>query len=554
MQMTLGKCRKANARSRALLALAVVLLCSTTLGWVSAAGSMASDSAPPNVLMIVTDDQRYDELSSMPNVRDLIAGEGVSFSRAYVTYPLCCPSRASLLTGLYAHNHEVRGNIAPLGGWGRFASLHEGSALPVELDQAGYETGFAGKYMNGYMKGSPSPPHKPPGWDSWTAKTSAGNYLDFYYNYELVSSAGFSEPPDYTQYGFEPGDYMTDVVGSAALDFIESRPDDAADPFFLAFWPGGPHFPFEPAPRHWGEMSSTKLPPLAASNEADITDKPNWLRKSVVPIRKAGLKRINAERKRRLEQLLSVDEAIGALLESLRQRGVLQDTFVIFTSDNGYLRGEHRIPSGKYLPYEPSARVPLIIRGPGIPPGRVSRELVSLMDVPQTIREITTGIQDPEVDGRSLLPFARDPKIRTRRPVLIEGFTGDTGEEDEPLAGSNRNPAIGLEGVSDLEQEPGGIEIARGNRYGRNRQVTWRAPGYEAIRTNRYLFVAYSNGQSELYDMKRDPAQMDNQTDATAYRQVRAWLLKLLIGYSSCSGESCRAESGPEPAPRRVGG
>lgn len=540
-------------RRTRLLAVAGLLALTVFSGTVLASASKA-DGETANVILIVTDDQRYDELSSMPNVRSLIAAEGVRFDRAYVTYPLCCPSRSSLLTGLYAHNHDVKGNSPPAGGWGRFEALHESSALPVRVQSAGYRTGFAGKYMNGYMRGLPDPPRKAPGWDFWAAKTSADNYLDFYYDYDLAFSPGTGEPVEYLHHGFAPTDYMTDVTGGKALSFLEERASEPGVPFMLAFWPGGPHFPFEPAPRHWNLLDSRYLKPVPAQNERDMSDKPRWLQRSVRKITQKGLGRILDERRRRLEQLISVDEAIGAMMEELERQGRLEDTYVIFTSDNGYFRGEHRIPAGKYLPYEASARVPLIIRGPGIPSGERSRELVSLMDVSQTILQITSGAIDVAADGRSLLPFAADPDLTTTRPLLIEGFTSNGDDDDaSSSSGLRRNPAAGLGGVADLEQEP--LRVRRGDPEGGTgrAQITWRAPGYLSVRTDRYLLTAYANGQLELYDMDRDPAQMENVITRRSYREARRWLLDLLDQLASCAGEECRVETGPEPVPRRPG-
>jgi N-acetylglucosamine-6-sulfatase len=528
-----------------------VLLAVCPLVAVSASRSLAAEDSPPNVLMILTDDQRYDELESMPSVRELIADEGVTFERAYVSYPLCCPSRASLLTGLYAHNHDVQGNSAPRGGWAKFQESGEQNALPVRLQDAGYRTGLAGKYMNGYLRDRPETPAKPPGWDFWSAKTSEGNFLDFYYNFNLASSVDQSDPMAYEEYGFAPGDYMTDVVGAKALQFLEGHQEDTG-PFMLAFWPGGPHFPFEPAPRHWGLEGGHKLEPLAGSNEQDISDKPAWLRKVTRKISKASLRRIAGERRRRLEQLMSVDEAVGSLIAELERTGELDNTYVVFTSDNGYFRGEHRIPSGKFLSYEPSARVPLIIRGPGLPAGEMSRELVSLVDVPQTILEIATGSIDPAADGRSLLPYASDPDSRSTRPLVIEGFSGGSIDDgDASVSGSEGNPAAGLIGVGDLEQEPASPTADRYQKAGTRAQITWRAPGYLTVRTGRYAFTSYSNGELELYDMKRDPAQLQNVAANRRYIYVKRWLSDLLVEISNCSGEACREGAGPQPVPLR---
>lgn len=540
--------RREPHRTR-VIALWAALLVICSLGAATDSGSLAAGDPPPNVLMILTDDQRFDELEAMPNVQDLIAAEGVTFERAYVSYPLCCPSRASLLTGLYAHNHDVRGNFAPQGGWAKFQESGEQQALPVRLQAAGYRTGLAGKYMNGYLRDRPETPPRTPGWDFWSAKTSEGNFLDFYYNFNLATSVDQNDPLSYSDYGFDPGDYMTDVVGAKALQFLESQEGETA-PFMFAFWPGGPHFPFEPAPRHWGLKTGEKLEPVPGSNERDMSDKPAWLRKATKKLSKPSLRRINDERKRRLEQLMSVDEAIGSLIDEMDRTGELEDTYIVFTSDNGYFRGEHRIPAGKFLPYEPSSRVPLIVRGPDLPAGETSRELVSLVDVPQTILEIATGSIDPAADGRSLLPYASDPDSRSNRPLLIEGFTGgSTDDEDASESGDGSGSASGLIGVDDLEQEPVAPRTGRYRAAGTRARITMKAPGYLTVRTNRYLFTSYSNGQSELYDMKRDPAQMRNVATNGRYLYVRRWLAELLAELSICSGEACREETGPQPLP-----
>ncbi|MFM9043323.1 MAG: sulfatase-like hydrolase/transferase, partial [bacterium] len=431
----------------------------------------------------------------------------------------------------------------------KFQESGEQQALPVRLQDAGYRTGLAGKYMNGYLRDSPETPPRTPGWDFWSAKTSEGNFLDFYYNFNLASSIDQSDPMTYSEYGFAPGDYMTDVVGAKALQFLESQEEETA-PFMFAFWPGGPHFPFEPAPRHWGLKAGEELKPVPGSNERDMSDKPAWLRKATKRLPKTSLRRIDDERKRRLEQLMSVDEAIGSLLDELDRTGEIENTYVIFTSDNGYFRGEHRIPAGKFLPYEPSARIPLIVRGPDLPAGETSRELVSLVDIPQTILEIATGSIDPTADGRSLLPYASDPDSRSNRPLLIEGFTGNSADdEDAADSGNGSGLASGLIGVRDLEQEPVAPAADRYRAAGTRARITMKAPGYLAVRTNRYLFTSYSNGQSELYDMKRDPAQMRNMTADRRYGYVRRWLTDLLDELSGCSGEACRQETGPQRIP-----
>ena len=255
---------------------------------------------------------------------------------------------------------------------------------------------------------------------------------------------------------------------------------------------------------------------------------------------------IGNERRRQEEQLISVDQAVGRLVQSLKDRGILDDTYIIFSSDNGFFRGEHRIATGKYLPYDPASRVPLIVRGPGIPAGGVSNELVWNGDIPQTILQIANGTQDNSLDGRSLLPFAQQPQLRSTRPVLLEGDTGPGGtgaESAQSAAARAREARVGVagkRGVNNLEQEPDAIKSATN---------TDSAPAYRSIRTDRYEYTIYANGQTELYDMKRDPAQLHSLAADPRYRLVRKWLYTALVPLSGCAGQSCRVELGPDPGP-----
>ncbi|MDP9227561.1 MAG: sulfatase [Actinomycetota bacterium] len=507
------------------------------------AGTRQAESATgDNVIFILTDDQTTSELAAMPNVRALIGGAGATFNRAYVPYPLCCPSRASLLSGQYMHNHGVHGNVEPNGGWQAFRP-REPSALPVRTHTAGYYNVQVGKYMNGYVA-TGSPPYVPPGWDEWFGKISEEN---LYFNYTLLEQTAPLDTPEVAFYGDQPDEYQTDVFGDKAVDFVAGL-TGAQTPFMLNLWFNAPHSPFEPAPRHLGSFATSKLPKLPGFNEKDISDKPRWLRKQAKRRLGKGIRNtIEAERRRRLEQLRSVDEAVGLLVSYLRAGGHLDDTYIVFASDNGFFRGEHRIAGGKFLAYEPSARVPLMIRGPGIPAGVVSDELVSELDITQTILEIANGSTVPGLDGRSLLPYAKDPALRSTRPILLEADTGPglgnaVDTESAGTAAVARARLAGKKGVRDLDQE------LMANKSAANGSS---APAYKAIRTDRYLYVLYANGQRELYDMRRDPAQLRSKHDDSRYRAVRRWLSRQLFALSTCAGAACRVELGPDPRPRK---
>ena len=408
-QRTISQPRRPLVVSVAILALAGAL----TLGL---ATRDAEGASPTNVIFILTDDQTAGELAVMPNTQALIGSQGATFRRAYASYPLCCPSRATLLSGQYMHNHGIRGNLPPFGGWENFKP-HEPDALPVWTKDSGYYNIQIGKYMNGYGPTASDPAPVPDGWDEWYGKVSEPSV---YFNYNLLEKTGPSDGPEVKFYGGGPSDYQTDVLGQKAREFIDGL-DGSQQPFMMNLWFNAPHGPFEPAPRHLFTLAGAGLPKVPGFNEKNISDKPRWLQKQARKRFGKGLKRtITSERLRRVEQLLSVDEAVRRLFDSLSEAGILDETYIIFASDNGFFRGEHRIVGGKYLPYDPSSKVPLLIRGPGIPAGAVSDELVSLTDLPETILEIA-GSPDPSLDGRSLLPYAQNPASALGPPDPARG-------------------------------------------------------------------------------------------------------------------------------------
>ncbi len=536
--------RQRLTHARAMLAAMVALV--VVAGAALAAREAEGAPGNPNVVFILTDDMTTSELAGMPNVQSLIAAQGTTFNEAYVSFPLCCPSRATMLSGLYMHNHGVRGNLPPLGGWPRFRP-RESNDLPVRLRGDGYYNVHIGKYMNGYALQDSQltdPLPVPEGWNEWYGKVSEDA---LYFDYQLIEKTGPSATPHITFYGAQPSDYQTDIFSDRAVNFINDLNTSTQEPFWLNLWFNSPHGPFDPAPRDLFRLAGTPLPKLPGVNEKDISDKPKWLRNQIRKrLSKKQLKLIDNERRRQQEQLLSVDQAVGELFEALQSRGILSNTYVIFASDNGFFRGEHRIASGKYLPYDPSSRVPLLIRGPGIPPGGVSNELVWNGDIPQTIDQIASGSENPAADGRSLLAYAENPARRSTRPILLEGETGPggTGAESAQASAAHARAArvgvVGKRGVRNLEQEPDAIKSANN---------TNAAPAYRSVRTDRYEYTIYANGQTELYDMKRDPAQLNSLALDPRYRYVRKWLFDQLAVLSACVGASCRVEIGPDPSP-----
>jgi N-acetylglucosamine-6-sulfatase len=460
----------------------------------------------PSVVVLMTDDQTYQDMAAMPRTKQLIGAAGTRFTRSYVSTPLCCPSRATYLTGQYGHNNGVFNNAPPHGGVGALDARH---TLPVWLRAAGYRTSHIGKYLNGY--GLQRTPDVPPGWSDWHGTIDKSTYQ--MYGYKLFENGVLNR---YGNFDVEdPALYQTDVLGRKAVETIEATPPDT--PLFLSLMFVAPHGEVEtpgsttqpyirPAPRHVGAFAG--LPePASFHGERDVSDKPAYIRR----LRRTNTStaaRVQADFRARRESLLAVDDAVAEVVNALAGSGRLDSTYILFTSDNGFFQGEHRIVKGKYLAYDPASHVPLMIRGPGIPSGVVSGEPVVNTDLAPTLLDATGASADILVDGRSLLPFARDPRLRTRRPLLHEGLA------------------------------PGDID-----RDGAPR--THRVPRYRAIRTARYLWVEWQGGARELYDLARDPAETHSRHADPRYRSLRRSLHRELGRLRGCRGETCRLPVGP---------
>jgi len=461
--------------------------------------------ARPNVVVIMTDDQTYADLEAMPRTRALIGGAGATFERSYVSYPLCCPSRATYLTGRYAHNHGVRTTTPPQGGVEALDARH---TLPVWLQAAGYDTSHVGKYLNGY--GLRRRPTVPPGWTDWHGAVDKSTYQ--MWGYTLHENGLDTTYGDFRTE--DPALYQTDVLRDKAVEVIDAHaPGRDEDPFFLSLAFVAPHGEVtepgattqphvRPAPRHRGRFG-TLVPVSPAFDELDVSDKPPYVR-SRARLGPAARERITLDLRARRESLLAVDEAVEAVVGALARTGRLESTYVLFTSDNGFFQGEHRIPKGKYLAYEPSSRVPLLLRGPGIAPGTVSPELVANVDLAPTVLAATGAAADEELDGRSLLPFARDPFLRTRRPVLHEGLVG--GDTDRDAFGTRPRVRVGT---------------------------------YFGIRTSRYLYVKWRGGGRELYDLEHDPFELASRHRDPRYAEVRRALSDEVARLKRCAAQEC---------------
>jgi len=483
----------------------VALACALAIGGAERTRGASVPAPRPNVVVVMSDDQTQDSMRYMGRVNELIGGRGATFPVSVTNWPLCCPSRATLLTGQYAHNHGVLGNTPPFGGFDR---LGASETLPVWLQRAGYYTAHIGKFLNGYENSAVG---VPAGWSEWHG--SKRTYL--FYGYELledgqrVAYGSTTEDPDAPT---APETYSTDAYTDKAVELISRRAPDRR-PFFLSLAYLAPHSggpdpdapnqsrcnnTAKPAARHIGAFANEPLPQPPNFNEADVSDKPAGFatRPALTPEQIA-----NATRRYRCraESLLAIDEGVQRVIGALRDSGELDNTLLIYTSDNGFFHGEHRVALGKNRVYEEAIRVPLLMRGPGIPKDVSVDELAINADLAPTILDATGAEPGVAVDGRSLLSVAEHPRRLRGRELLIEQMAGDDDED--------------ANGVF-----------------------------YSALRNSNYTYVSNASGETELYDLDADPFQLDNEVANPAYDAAEAALAARLARLRACAALTCRSK------------
>lgn len=498
--------RRTDARARPTLAAALTIgLC---LGLMpDAAGA---DPLRPNIVLIITDDEDITSHAVMVKTKALIADQGVVLENFFITYPFCCPSRASILRGQYGHNTQIMGNELPFGGFEKFRdSGLEESTVATWLQEAGYHTAFIGKYLNRY---SPEKHGPAPGWDDWYG----GGNAHTSYNYTL------NENGRAVAYGNQPEDYLNDVLTDKAVRVIRAAVA-AEQPFFIHVLPYNPHSPSIEAPRHKGMFDDAVMPRGPAFDEADVSDKPLLIR-SLARVEGERLAYLEDQYRKRIRSLLAVDDMVETIVETLRETGQLDNTYVIYTSDNGFHLGEHRLPVGKDTPYEEDLRVPMAMRGPGVPAGGRIEAMVLNTDLAPTVAEIA-GIEAPDfVDGRSFLALFEEPDQAWRESFLIE----------------RRQLEVQL--------------MAAAAQGGMKPEEIEKAAIFDGIRTKEWVYVEHGTGEREVYDLRRDPHQLDNVADSTDPEFVRA-LATRLHQLMDCTSVECRSlEDAPllEDAPRRL--
>ncbi len=465
------------------------------------------------------------KVSVLPNMRRLIDA-GVTFNHYYVSVPVCCPSRAALLTGRYARNNGVFTNIGTIGGFAAYRRHDLRANVAVWLQKAGYRTIHVGKFLNGY---SSKPPKVPPGWNDWQTLATDPS-TSFYYGYQFNVNGRITRR--YGDRSYRTVDsascphrssgrcnYVTDVLTAKALRALRATP--SSRPFYLQVDYTAPHVDDPgpigplPPPRYLHSLTGIKRPRSPDFNEADVSDKPSFVRQTP-PLTPNDVRRVDVRYEARLESERAVDDGLGAIIAMLGRLGRLPNTYVFLTSDNGYFQGEHRFATGKFLPYETANHMPLLVRGPGIPAGRRSDALSANVDLAPTLLQIAGARPARPLDGQSLLRFASDPALESRRAVLLEDFTKAPSQNSGASSGSPSS----------------------------------RVPhAYTGIRVGPYKYIQYATGERELYDLDRDPYELRSLAADPRYRNVAAWLSVRLRALARCSGAACRRPVGPIPRP-----
>lgn len=403
----------------------------------------------PNIVFILSDDQTSDSTVAMPFLTSKPGGHWFEFTNAFNNTPLCCPSRATLLSGLYPHHHGVEINSG--------AAFDDTSTIATWLKGGGYRTGLAGKYLNNYPWAKP-PTYIPPGWDDWFADIQEGGH----YSYTMNDNGAL------VNYGSTAADYQTDVVARRADQFI--RQSAGSQPFFLYAAPIAPHAPLTPPQRYKNTPFTITRPPNF--NEADVSDKPAWVQGMPLATAKEA-KSWDSQRQKEFQMVLAVDDVVRTVYQALAETGELDDTVIVFQTDNGVMYGEHRL-TDKGCVYEECVGTPSFIRVPWLT-GRVDPHLISNIDIAPTFADLGGVTPASVVDGTSLVPLLEDGDAPWRSAALLEYHGGGK-------------------------------------------------PSFWAIRTAAWKYAELDTGERELYDMINDPFELANVAGAPQHAALEASL------------------------------
>ena len=444
----------------------------------SPASSERLNDPRPNIIVVLTDDQPYHTVDYMPAVKNQLMKDGVVFENGFVTTPLCCPSRVSILSGQYVHNHEVYTDRMPLGGAPKY---DDSECVAVWLQEAGYRTAYFGKYLNGYEDIEPYGV-VPPGWDVWKAFLSKNLTADddvgstqYFFDFSL------SENGTAVEYPRSKDNFSADVITNDALEFIR---DERDTPFFMMVGYYNPHSPYIAAPRHKDTFRANAgeywdwvqyRPPNF--NEEDIRDKPDYIG-DLSPL---SPDEVDTAHKQILRSLLSVDDGVASIMSALEMAGLDENTIIVYVSDNGLTLGDHRFGAAKNCPYEVCVKIPFIVHAPGMYAPRVDSHLVANIDLAPTIADWAGASAPDYVDGISMVPILEDSSAGWREDILFEHWPTE-------------------EGVGSM------------------------IPEFYSIRTAEWKYTEYSTGEVELYDLVNDPFELENLAGKRDYREIQAEL------------------------------
>ena len=472
-----------------------------------AGGASARPAAhPPNIVFVLTDDLDWSLVQYMPHVVQLQA-QGTTFTNYSVTDSLCCPSRASTFTGSYPHDTGIFTNGGPDGGFALFhARGEENDTFATRLQDHGYLTAMMGKYLNGYTaqgRVDGRSRYVPPGWTQWDV---AGNaYSEFNYN--------LNENGKVTHHAASPRAYLTDVLARKGSAFVHSAAA-AGKPFFIEIATFAPHLPYTPAPRDAADFPGLQAPRTPAFNEADVSDKPSWLRGHPL-LTPNQIAQIDAGYRLRAQSVEAVDDLIAKVEQTLKRNGVADNTYIFFSSDNGLHMGDHRLMPGKLTAFETDIHVPLIVSGPDVVAGQNVARVTENVDLYPTFVRLGRAGTSPLVDGKSLVPLLRGlPAPAWRDAALVE----------------HHGPDFGAAAGPDAAQPGSGNPLT-----------------YEALRLPHSIYVEYANGEREYYDLNSDPYELRNTYPQLSPQRVNA-LHAQLASLESCRGAAtCQQAAGHRP-------
>lgn len=451
----------------------------------------------PNIVFILADDFSLDLIAdrvladSMPNLMKM-KSEGTTFANYFVTDSLCCPSRTSIFTGKFPHNTGVFRNQGPDGGFGAFMSHgNEPNTFAVALHAAGYQTAMLGKYLNGY---EPAKHGVPAGWSEWDVDGSLG-YREFNY---LFNENGKLR---------KHAEYLTDEISALGRAFIQKA---ASGPFLIELASFAPHAPYTPPQRYQKEFPTLTYARSATFGARADSSAPDWL-KQIPALTTADIEVIDTAFRNRVRSDKAIDDMIGDIRALLVKLGIAQNTYLVFSSDNGYHMGEYSLRPGKMTPLDTDIHVPLIIVGPGVAAGRTVDEIAENVDLCPTFTELA-GTRAPEVDGHSLAALlkpqsASQPEPPWRKMALIEHHHPGADKADPDLPGAKSgNP-----------------------------------PPYEALRSVDALYVEYRDATQEIgyYDLKADPLELHNAAATLSPAARKRWHEALQAGVECRGADAC---------------